>query len=91
MGLAGRVFGTVLIVGVGALAVAAIIGAPRLLKAARPSAREAIRRGLGLYERVRGAAAEFAEDVEDLVAEVQADITVKPTEGPQEPQSANQA
>lgn len=91
MGLAARVLGTVLIVGAGALAVATIIAAPRLLKAARPSAREVLRRGLGLYERARAAAAEFAEDVEDLVAEVQADVTVKPTEAPQEPQSANQA
>lgn len=91
MGLGGRIFGAVLIVGAGALAVAAIIAAPSLLRAARPGAREALRRGLGLYERARGAAAEFVEDVEDIVAEVQADITAKARTEPPKPQSANQA
>lgn len=74
MRIAGRVLGAVLVVGAGVLTVAAIVAAPRLLRAARPGAREALRRGLDLYQRVRGAAAELAEDVEDLVAEAQADL-----------------
>ena len=71
--------------GAGVLAVATIIAAPRLLRAARPAARDVLRRAFGLYERARGAAAEFAEDVEDLVAEVQADA--KPAAEPQPPQN----
>ncbi|WP_084653305.1 MULTISPECIES: DUF5132 domain-containing protein [Sphingomonadales] len=36
----------------------------------RPAAKRALRAGLAGYAAVRGAAARFAEDVEDLVAEV---------------------
>lgn len=74
MAFARSVLWTVLIIGAGALVIGAVIAAPKLLRAARPAAREALRRGLGFYERARNAAAEFAEDVEDLVAEVQADL-----------------
>ena len=71
----GRIIGTALVIGVGVAAVGAVIAGPRLLRAARPLAREGLRRGLGLYAQVRGAAAELAEDVEDLVAEVRAEIS----------------
>lgn len=91
MGLGSRIIGTVLIVGAGALAVAAIVAAPRVLVAARPTVREALRRGLGFYERARHAAAEFVEDVEDLVAEVQADLNEKEVSVPQASQGAEQA
>lgn len=59
-------------VGVGAIALAA--NAPRLLSAARPVLRKGLKRGLEVYVSVRAAAAELAEDVEDLVAEVQAEL-----------------
>lgn len=91
MGLGGRILGTVMIVGAGALALTAILAAPRVLAAARPTAREALRRGLNLYERARHAAAEFAEDVEDLVAEVQADIGEKRAPEAQEQGDVKQA
>lgn len=70
----GRIVGAVLVVGVGVAAVGAVIAGPRLLRAARPLAREGLKRGMALYGQVRGAAAEFAEDIEDLVAEVQAEV-----------------
>lgn len=73
MGIGGRLVGTALLFGVGALAVAALVAAPRILRTTRPFVREGLRRGFGLYEQARAAAAEFAEDVEDLVAEVRAD------------------
>lgn len=77
MALGARILGTVLVVGAGGLAVAALVAAPSLLRATRPVAREALRRGLKLYERVREAAAELAEDVEDIVVEVQSEIRSK--------------
>lgn len=72
-----RVVGTVLVLGVGALALGAVIAAPKLLQTARPFVREGLRRGMSLYDRARTAAAEFGEDVEDLVAEVRSDIAEK--------------
>lgn len=63
------------LVGAGVIAVSAVIAAPRLLRVARPLLRDGLKRGMEMYERVRGAAAEFSEDVEDLVAEVKAEIT----------------
>lgn len=78
MAFARSLLGAVLVVGAGALVVGAVIAAPTLLRAARPTAREALRRGLNLYERARSAAAEFAEDVEDMVAEVTAERQAAP-------------
>lgn len=78
MALGGRVLGTVLLLGVGAMAVAAVVAAPYVLKTARPFVREGLKRGMKLYENARASAAEFAEDVEDLVAEVKADLTAQP-------------
>ncbi len=75
MGIGGRLLGTALLLGGGALAVAAIVTAPRILRTTRPFVREGLRRGLGLYEQARAAAAEFVDDVEDLVAEVRAEQT----------------
>ena len=63
-----------MLVGIGALAVAAVISAPTIFRAARPMLKEGLRRSMRLYDQARGAAAEVAEDVEDLVAEVRADI-----------------
>ncbi len=82
MAFGGRFLGTIVLVGVGAVAVAAIIASPKLLRAARPSAREALRWGWGLYERARGAAAEFGEDIEDLVAEVAGELRARQAPAP---------
>lgn len=70
----GRIVGTAVLVGAGIAAVAVVVAGPRLLRVARPTLREGLKRGMELYAQARGAAAEFAEDVEDLVAEVQAEI-----------------
>ncbi len=75
MALLGRVLGTTLLIGAGALAVGAIVAAPKILRASRPFVREALRRGLAFYDKARSAAAEFSDDVEDLVAEVRAEAT----------------
>jgi hypothetical protein len=75
MSLGGRLLGTVFVLGAGALAVAAIIAAPRLMQSARPLLREGLKRGIGVYEQARAAAAELADDVEDLVAEVRSELT----------------
>ncbi len=88
MGLGARILGTVLVVGAGALAVAAVIAAPGILRAARPAAREALRGGLKLYERVREAASAFAEDVEDIVVEVQCEMRSRPEAAPSEAKKA---
>lgn len=73
----GRVFGTALVIGAGVLAVTAIVAAPTILRTARPWVREGLKRGMSFYEEARAAAAEFAEDVEDLVAEVKSDLSTE--------------
>ena len=73
MGFGARLLATELLLGCGALADATIVAAPRILRTTRPFIREGLRRGFGLYEQARAAAAEFADDVEDLVAEARAD------------------
>ena len=79
MSLLGRVFGTALIV-VGAVAAVAAVGAaPQVLRAARPLAREALKRGLRIYERSRTASAQFLDDVEDLIAEAREDLSKQKT------------
>lgn len=78
MALGGRILGAVFVLGAAALTVAAVVAAPRVLKTARPLVREGLRRGMRLYEDARASAAEFAEDVEDLVAEVKGDLIAKP-------------
>lgn len=77
MGFGARVLGTALLVGIGAVVIAGIVAAPTILRTTRPLVREGLRRGLGAYERARAAASEFADDVEDLVAEVRADLPRK--------------
>lgn len=91
MALFGRVLGTALLIGGGALAVGAIVAAPRILRASRPVVREAIRRGLDLYDKARSAAAEFIDDVEDLVAEVRAEAPSRPASGDHAEKTAKQA
>lgn len=91
MTLFGRVLGTALVIGGGALAVAAVIAAPKILRASRPHVREALRRSLELYDRARAAAAEFADDVEDLVAEVRAEAPGRGATGEAPDKAAKQA
>jgi hypothetical protein len=49
--------------------------APRLLRAARPALRRGLKQGMQAYTALRAATAEFVEDVEDLVAEVQGELS----------------
>jgi len=74
-----RVAGAVLVIGVGAAVVAAAVAAPHILRTARPLAREGLKRGMQIYARARAAAAELAEDVEDLVAEVRVELNGAPS------------
>lgn len=74
MGLASRLLGGAFVLGMGVGALALAANAPKLLRAARPVLRKGLKQGLEAYAAVRGAAAELAEDVEDLVAEVQAEL-----------------
>ncbi len=81
--LGSRLLGTMLLIGGGVAAVVVVVAAPKVLRAARPMVREALKRGMGVYARARAASAEFVEDVEDLVAEVQAELTAtRPDEPP---------
>jgi hypothetical protein len=91
MGLGARLFGTVALIAGGALVITAVIAAPALLRAARPMARETLRRGLRLYDRARTASAEFVEDVEDLVAEVQSELSHETVHSPPPAKHANEA
>jgi hypothetical protein len=75
MGLASRALGAVVVIGAGAALIAAAAAAPRILHAARPALRQGLKRGLGAYAALRATAAQFTEDVEDLLAEVQSEIS----------------
>lgn len=86
----GRIAGAMVLIGGGALAVAAVVAAPRILRATRPFARDALRRGLALYDRLRAATAELADDVEDLVAEVRAEAPAAAA-GDKDPATAERA
>lgn len=90
MALGGRILGAVLLVGAGAAAIAALAATPHILKTARPLLREGLKRSVKFYEGARVSAAEFAEDVEDLLAEVKADLTAK-TETPTVSEKSNRA
>lgn len=70
-----RILSAALLVGGGIAAIALVAAAPRLLRVARPFVRESLKRGMGAYARARAATAEFTEDLQDLVAEVQAELT----------------
>lgn len=74
MGPVTRLLGGMLIVGVGVGALVLAANAPKLLRAARPVVRQGLKHGLEAYTTVRSAVADFADDVEDLVAEVQAEL-----------------
>lgn len=82
MALGGRIVGAALLLGIGALAVATLVAAPHVLKTARPLVRGGLKRGMKFYEGARASVAELAEDVEDLIAEVKADLTAKPDIAP---------
>jgi hypothetical protein len=71
MASAARSVGFVLLAIAG---VAAAAAAPRLFQIARPALREGLKRGLAFAERAKTAAAKLTEDVEDLVAEVKAEL-----------------
>jgi hypothetical protein len=88
LGLASRLLAGAFIIGAGAGAIALAANAPRLLRAARPTLRQGLKRGLEAYHAVRSAAAELADDVEDLLAEVQAELKQTAPRGESEP-SAN--
>lgn len=79
MGLGSRLVATALLLGGGALVVGLIVAGPTIMRTARPVLRGGIKRGLEAYDKARTAIAEFAEDVEDLVAEVRSDQD-KPSE-----------
>lgn len=65
----------VLGLGVGAAVVAATPHVAAVLgPVLRPLARSALKHGILLYERGRELSARFAEDLEDIVAEVKADL-----------------
>lgn len=61
-------------IGVAVVAVAAI---PALVHAGRPIARVALKSGLLLLEKSREALAEAGENIEDLVAEVRAEMSAE--------------
>lgn len=61
------------VAGIGVLVVAPLV-APVLMKAGKPLAKAALKGGLRLYEKGRGAIAEAGEVFEDLVAEAQAEL-----------------
>lgn len=61
------------VVGIGAIVLAPIV-APIVVKAGKPLAKAAIKRGLRLYKQSKGAIAEAGEVFEDLVAEAQAEL-----------------
>lgn len=75
MGLASRALGAVVLIGAAGALIAAATVAPRVLRSARPMLRQGLKRGLGAYAALRAAAAEFTEDVEDLIAEVQSELS----------------
>ena len=84
MGIASRLLITGLVVAGGALVVAGVITAPKALQAARPRLRAVMKSALQVYAKTRSAAAEFAEDVEDLFTEVKAELaSVSEPEAPQ--------
>ena len=74
MGAFSRLAGMTLLVGGGAIVVGALVLGPRLVRAARPELREALKIGLSGYDCARRAAAEMIEDFEDLAAEVRAEL-----------------
>jgi len=88
MGGGSKLLTAGLLIGGGAL-LAAAIAAPRALRAARPAMRGLIRNGMLAYAKARSAAAAFGEDIEDLFAEVAAELAKEPEAEPR-PRAANE-
>ena len=65
-----------LAIGVGA-ALVAVAALPVIVSVSRPFARSAIKSGLLLLEKGRETMAEMGEDLEDLVAEVKAELAAE--------------
>jgi len=83
-GLKGNIF-TGLAIGIGAAVLAPAI-LPVLVGAAKPLVKAVIKGGIVLYDRSKESVAEVGEVVEDLVAEVKAEIA-EAAEHPEPPQS----
>ncbi|MGK7876982.1 MAG: DUF5132 domain-containing protein [Xenococcaceae cyanobacterium] len=62
-----------IIAGIGALVLAPIV-IPAIAKVGKPIAKAAIKSGITLYEKSKGAVAEVGEVLEDLVVEAQAEL-----------------
>ncbi len=62
-----------IVAGIGALVLAPIV-IPAIAKIGKPIAKAAIKGGITLYEKSKGAVAEAGEVLEDLVAEAQAEL-----------------
>ena len=62
-----------IIAGIGALVLAPIV-IPAIAKIGKPIAKAAIKGGITLYEKSKGAVAETGEVLEDLVAEARAEL-----------------
>ena len=80
-------------IGVGAtvLAAAVIPVLPVLAKAARPSARAALKSGILLAERGREIMAEASEEFEDILAEARAELQQEKQMGPSESPEPSEA
>jgi len=74
-------FGAGIAVGLGVAAAAPGL-MPQVVRAARPTAKEALKTALIGYSQLRIAAAEAAEAASDLVAEVEHEIATAPAEAP---------
>jgi hypothetical protein len=82
MAFGSRLLAIGLLAAGGALIVAGVIAAPKALRAARPTLRGVMKSTMRVYARVRSAAAEFSEDMEDLFAEVKAELaSERPPDG----------
>ena len=62
-----------IVAGIGALVLAPIV-IPAIAKIGKPIAKAAIKGGITLYEKSKGAVAETGEVLEDLVAEARAEL-----------------
>jgi len=73
----GTTLGVALGIGATILAAALIPTIPVIVRAARPTARAAIKSGLVLLERSREVVSEFNEEFEDMMAEVRAELQME--------------
>jgi len=70
----GTVLGVAIGLGAAAVAAALVPALPTIARAGRPAARGALKSGLILMERGREVLAEASEELEDLLAEVRAEM-----------------